>query len=80
MDILNSNRARNLGQSNLSQFILFFSQGKPSPRKELLHNIDPLTPLLGQRLYNDTFDTRVRSAIRKGNWKLLTGDVGELHK
>ncbi|KAK7095155.1 hypothetical protein V1264_006600 [Littorina saxatilis] len=52
------------------------SKGAQSPRKELLHNIDPLAEPKGQQLYNDTFDTRVQAAIRVGDYKLLTGDPG----
>ncbi|GFO46215.1 hypothetical protein PoB_007272000 [Plakobranchus ocellatus] len=46
-------------------------------RKEILHNIDIWQPLQGKRLFNDTFDTRVRAAIRIGNYKLITGDPGD---
>ncbi|XP_071089640.1 arylsulfatase B-like [Haliotis cracherodii] len=52
------------------------SEGKASPRKELLHNIDILTLPNGQKLYNNTFDTRIRAAIRVGDWKLITGYPG----
>ncbi|XP_059147351.1 arylsulfatase B-like [Physella acuta] len=51
--------------------------GKESPRGEILHNIDILEPLVGKKLYEDTFDTRVRAAIRIGNYKLLTGNPGD---
>jgi len=50
------------------------SNGEPSPRKEILHNIDPLTPKHGSRLNISKFDNRVRAAIRVGNWKLITGE------
>ena len=50
------------------------SHGEPSPRKELLHNIDPLLPKRGSRLNISRFDNRVQAAIRVGNWKLITGD------
>lgn len=51
--------------------------GKKSPRKEILHNIDIWTPLKGKMLFNDTFDTRVRAAIRVGDYKLITGNPGD---
>ncbi|XP_035663830.1 arylsulfatase B-like [Branchiostoma floridae] len=56
------------------------SEGKPSPRKEILHNIDPLFRTI---LYlpphqwgDDTFNTSMHAAIRSGDWKLLTGYPG----
>ncbi|CAL1531381.1 unnamed protein product [Lymnaea stagnalis] len=53
------------------------NQGKRSEREEILHNIDILEPLLGKRLFEDTFDTRVRAAIRVGDYKLITGNPGD---
>uniref|UniRef100_A0A8C5B0L6 Arylsulfatase I-like n=1 Tax=Gadus morhua TaxID=8049 RepID=A0A8C5B0L6_GADMO len=48
------------------------SEGKPSPRHEILHNIDPLhTPHTTGRHGNTPV-----AAIRVGDWKLLTGDPG----
>ncbi|XP_033116769.1 arylsulfatase B-like [Anneissia japonica] len=57
------------------------SEGIASPRKEILHNIDPLQPqpypkISGKQLASGTFDTSIRSAIRVGDWKLITGDPG----
>ncbi|CAG5115309.1 unnamed protein product [Candidula unifasciata] len=53
------------------------SKGSLGSRKEILHNIDIWTPLKGKMLYNDTFDTRVRAAIRVGDFKLVTGHPGD---
>ncbi len=53
------------------------SMNKTSPRKELLHNIDPLHPRHGRTYIKGTFDQRHRAAIRVGDWKLLTGDPGD---
>ncbi|XP_053186433.1 arylsulfatase I-like isoform X2 [Scomber japonicus] len=58
------------------------SEGKDSPRQEILHNIDPLhkspgastTARYGQII--PVWDTSVQAAIRVGDWKLLTGDPG----
>ncbi|XP_067939280.1 arylsulfatase B-like [Watersipora subatra] len=49
--------------------------GLPSPRKEILHNIDPMYPVKGTSV-SKVFDTSVQAAIRYGDWKLLTGDPG----
>ena len=54
------------------------SENAESPRKELLHNIDILYQASGNRLYPDTFDTRTRAAIRVGDYKLITGDPGDI--
>lgn len=42
----------------------------PSPRKELLHNIDPWPH------QPEDFNTNMTAAIRVGDWKLLTGTPG----
>ncbi|XP_077988816.1 arylsulfatase B-like [Glandiceps talaboti] len=57
------------------------SEGTPSPRKELLHNIDPLMPLSNDTVsgewWNGTsFNTSIRAALRVGDWKLITGNPG----
>ena len=52
------------------------SEGLPSPRKELLHNIDPMVASGGKSPEESSFDTRIRAAIRVGPWKLITGNPG----
>lgn len=59
------------------------SQGLPCPRTEILFNIDPVSRRHGENasrlLLENGFgiwDTGVRAAIRVGDWKLLTGNVG----
>ncbi|XP_077988824.1 arylsulfatase B-like [Glandiceps talaboti] len=60
------------------------NQGAVSPRKEILHNIDPLTPsplqqnnVEWQFASSDTYNATVRAALRVGDWKLITGDPGK---
>ncbi|XP_033127696.1 arylsulfatase B-like [Anneissia japonica] len=54
-------------------------QNKPSPRKEILHNIDslrapiPPTGRWNKRSIQKIFDISQRAAIRSGHWKLITG-------
>ena len=47
-----------------------------SPRKELLHNIDPLAESFGEPYPNSPFDTQIKAAVRVGNYKLITGKAG----
>ncbi|XP_060585574.1 arylsulfatase J-like [Ruditapes philippinarum] len=44
----------------------------PNKRSEILINIDPLS-ITGKRLFNNSFDTRIKAAIRMNDWKLITG-------
>uniref|UniRef100_A0AAY4C5D2 Sulfatase N-terminal domain-containing protein n=1 Tax=Denticeps clupeoides TaxID=299321 RepID=A0AAY4C5D2_9TELE len=60
------------------------SQGLPCPRTEILFNIDPVSRRTSEpdrRALNQSgfgiWDTSVRAAIRAGDWKLLTGNVGD---
>lgn len=60
------------------------SDGQPSHRAEILFNIDPVSRKPGEPydkalLLNGLgiWDTAVRAAIRAGDWKLLTGNVGD---
>ncbi|XP_076599515.1 arylsulfatase I [Chaetodon auriga] len=60
------------------------SEGLPCPRTEILFNIDPVSRKPGEPYYKalvlngyGIWDTAVRAAIRAGDWKLLTGNVGD---
>ncbi|XP_065152999.1 arylsulfatase I [Paramisgurnus dabryanus] len=60
------------------------SSDLPCPRTEILFNIDPVSRRHGEsdlRLLTfngfGIWDTGVRAAIRAGDWKLLTGNVGD---
>ena len=53
------------------------TDGDPSPRKQILHNIDSLSPKHGFLWNISDFDNRVQSAVRVGNWKLITGQPGD---
>ncbi len=57
---------------SIHDLMYFFSRGKRNSRSEVLLNIDPLLRG-GEPLYNDTFDSSIRGAIRVGPWKLITG-------
>lgn len=60
------------------------SEDLPCPRTEILFNIDPVSRKPGEPYYYalelngfGIWDTAVRAAIRAGDWKLLTGNVGD---
>ena len=65
------------GPNKNRRFNINCSLNKPSPRKELLHGIHSLLKTAGQKLYPDSFDNRIRAAIRVGDMKLLTGKHGK---
>lgn len=63
---------------------LTISEGLPCPRTEILFNIDPVSrkpgdPYEKAMVLNGfgIWDTATRAAIRAGDWKLLTGNVGD---
>ena len=50
------------------------SKGEPSPRKEILHNIDPIDAYWNG--HYEPYKHCRQAAIRVGDWKLLTGCPG----
>ncbi|CAD5116253.1 DgyrCDS5161 [Dimorphilus gyrociliatus] len=50
--------------------------GRVSPRHEILHNIDILTPKSGKPIFPNYFDTSIRAAYRYRDWKIITGNPG----
>ncbi|XP_072050867.1 arylsulfatase B-like [Amphiura filiformis] len=49
------------------------TKGTASPRTELLHNIDPLHSTPSQEISSE-FNTSIQAALRKGDWKIITGN------
>ncbi|XP_053391739.1 arylsulfatase J-like [Mercenaria mercenaria] len=47
--------------------------GLQSPRKEILHDINPRVISPGKPLFNNTFNTTTRASLRMGDWKIITG-------
>uniref|UniRef100_A0A3B3WUU8 Sulfatase N-terminal domain-containing protein n=1 Tax=Poecilia mexicana TaxID=48701 RepID=A0A3B3WUU8_9TELE len=68
----------NITQVSLDGFDVWpaISEGKESPRKEILHNIDPLHKHPTESKSRDDKPGKKAAAIRVGDWKLLTGDPG----
>ncbi|XP_023681164.1 arylsulfatase J [Paramormyrops kingsleyae] len=55
------------------------SEGRPSPRQDILHNIDPVYIKARAGSWEaglGVWDTSVQAALRVGRWKLLTGVPG----
>lgn len=57
-----------------------YSERKESPRKEFLISIDPISLQVGTNQFPGIFDTRVYAGIRRGDWKLITGNPGAFEK
>ncbi|KAL0970445.1 hypothetical protein UPYG_G00242040 [Umbra pygmaea] len=55
------------------------SEGRTSPRQEILHNIDPIYTKAKNGSWKAGYgiwNTAIRAALRVGHWKLLTGVPG----
>ena len=61
---------------SMEHFVAYLDECFSSPRKEILHNIDPLFDPAGVPKYNGTFKTSTRAALRVGDWKIITGEPG----
>ena len=56
------------------------NRGEPSPRTELLHNIDPVkTSPRYTPWFSEDYQWCPQAALRVGDWKLLTGCPGDSH-
>ena len=55
------------------------STSSPSPRKELLVNIDPLNVTHTMHRYPHSFDTRIQAVYRTDEWKIITGNPGNYY-
>ncbi|GFO11244.1 arylsulfatase b-like [Plakobranchus ocellatus] len=75
MTLAGSKVNESLGLDGFNQWETI-NDNAPSPRKTLLHNIDPLWPKLGEPHPGYAWDTRVRAALRMGDYKIITGDPG----
>lgn len=48
----------------------------PTPRRELLLDIDLSVPRYSQQIEKSPFDTRITAAYRVEEWKVITGHPG----